>query len=315
MPAATKYRDRPHARIYFARLELPAWRELSLAARCLLTEMLARYRPGENGRLEWPVRRVAEVLGVSKSTAATALNELETIGWIEVTRVGNFSRKGRSSLYALATVDNDVTGEPATRAFERWRPDGSRPLGSRCRVSKQARTVRSEVQDSLPRDEKLSAHEDTQRPSLAQGRPDIGTWVVYIARPGEGRSGKSEFPACVMHHEPDGESVTLMVVYDVDDMGMRPVVREATEDFVWPAWRYIKTREEEKFEPSRPNHIRRDLDRLQEGLDETILALYGGWERPDKSFVDLMASFEKMLKDFGKRLQVLEKHAGPLPSV
>ena len=53
MPAATKYRDRPHARIYSAWLELPAWREASLAARCLLVEMLARYRPGENGRLEW----------------------------------------------------------------------------------------------------------------------------------------------------------------------------------------------------------------------------------------------------------------------
>jgi DNA-binding transcriptional MocR family regulator len=162
MAAATKYRDRPHARIYFAWVELPAWREASIAAHNLLVEMLVRYRPGENGRLEWSVRRVAEVLGVSKSTATTALNELETIGWIEVTRVGNFSRKGRSSLYALAMYTNDVIGEPATRAFEKWRPDGSRPLGSRCRVSKQVRTVRSEVQDSLSRDEKLSAPEDTQ---------------------------------------------------------------------------------------------------------------------------------------------------------
>jgi hypothetical protein len=162
MAAATKYRDRPHARIYSAWLELPAWREASLAARGLLVEMLGRYRPGENGKLEWPVRRVAEVLGVSKSTASTALIELETIGWIEVTRAGSFSRKGRASLYALAVYDNHVTGEPATRTFERWRPDGNRPLGPRCRVSRQTRTVRSEPQDSLPRDEKLSVPEDTQ---------------------------------------------------------------------------------------------------------------------------------------------------------
>jgi hypothetical protein len=161
MPSATKYRDRPHARIYSAWVELPAWREASIAARCLLVEMLARYRPGENGRIEWSVRRVAEVLGVSKSTASTALIELETTGWIEVTRAGSFSRKGRASLYALAMFNNDVTGEPATRTFERWRPDGSRPLGSRCRVSKQARTVRSEVQDSLSRDKRLSVPEDT----------------------------------------------------------------------------------------------------------------------------------------------------------
>jgi hypothetical protein len=162
MATATKYRDRPHARIYYAWLELPAWRAASIAARNLIVEMLARYRPGENGRLEWSVRRVAEVLGVSKSTASAALIELETIGWIEVTRAGSFSRKGRASLYALAMFTNDVTGEPATRTFERWRPDGNRPLGARCRVSRQMRTVRSEVRDSLPRDRKLSAPEDTQ---------------------------------------------------------------------------------------------------------------------------------------------------------
>jgi DNA-binding transcriptional MocR family regulator len=165
MTTATKYRDRPHARIYSAWMELSAWRAVSIAARCLLVEMLTRYRPGDNGRLEWSVRDVAEVLGVSKSTASTALIELETTGWIEVTRAGSFSRKGRASFYALAMFTNDVTGEPATRTFERWRPDGNRPLGTRCRVSRQMRTVRSELQDSLPRDKKLSAPEDTQ------GRP------------------------------------------------------------------------------------------------------------------------------------------------
>ena len=125
--------------------------------------MLARYRPHENGRLEWPVRRVAEVLGVSKTTAGKILIELETIGWIAVMRVGSFSGKSRSSHYALAMYDNDVTGEPPTRAFERWRPDGSRPVGTRSRVSIQSRSsTRPEVQDSPPRDKKLSAPEDSQ---------------------------------------------------------------------------------------------------------------------------------------------------------
>jgi len=160
MTTATKYRDRPHARIYSAWVELPAWREASLAARCLLVEMLARYRPGENGRLEWPVRRVAEVLRISKTTAGQVLIELETIGWIVVMRAGSFSGKSRASLYALAMYTNDVTGEPPTRAFERWRPDGSRPVGTRSRVSMQGRSVRPEVQDSLPRDKKLSAPKD-----------------------------------------------------------------------------------------------------------------------------------------------------------
>jgi DNA-binding transcriptional MocR family regulator len=161
MATATKFRDRPHARIYSTWVELAAWRAISIAARCLLVEMLTRYRPGDNGRLEWSVRDVAEVLGVSKSTASTALIELETTGWIEVTRAGSFSRKGRASLYALAMFTNDVTAEPATRTFERWRPDGSRPLGQRCRVSSQRRTVRQELQNSLSRDKWLSAPQDT----------------------------------------------------------------------------------------------------------------------------------------------------------
>jgi DNA-binding transcriptional MocR family regulator len=154
-------RDRPHARIYSAWMELAAWRGASLAARVLLVEMLTRYRPDNNGNLEWSIRRVADALGVSKSTASAALKELETIGWIDVMRVGSFSRKGRASLYALAMFTNDVTGEPATRTFERWRPDGSRPLGQRCRVSRQRRTVRQELQDSLSRDKRLSAPQDT----------------------------------------------------------------------------------------------------------------------------------------------------------
>jgi hypothetical protein len=174
MAAATKFRDRPHARIYFQWVELPAWREASLAARALLVEMLARYRPGENGRLEWSVRRVAEVLGVSKSTASAVLIELETIGWIEVTRAGGFLKKGRASLYALAMYANDVTGEPPTRAFERWRPDGSRPVGTRSRVSTQRRSVRSEVRDSLSRDEKPSVPEDTQ--GRSQRSPPRNEW-------------------------------------------------------------------------------------------------------------------------------------------
>ena len=81
-------RDRPHARIYSAWMELAAWRGASLAARVLLVEMLTRYRPDNNGNLEWSIRRVADALGVSKSTASAALKELETIGWIDVMRVG-----------------------------------------------------------------------------------------------------------------------------------------------------------------------------------------------------------------------------------
>jgi hypothetical protein len=165
MTTATKHRDRAHARIYSRWVELPAWREASLAARCLLVEMLARYRPGNIGTLEWSVRRVADILRVSKSTASAVLTELETIGWIEVTRAGSFSRRCVASRYALAMFANDVTGEPATNAFEHWRPDGPRPMATRSRVSKQVRSVRSEVQHSPSRNEFLSVAKDAEPPT------------------------------------------------------------------------------------------------------------------------------------------------------
>jgi hypothetical protein len=150
--------------------------------------------------------------------------------------------------------------------------------------------------------------EDRAR-EIRENLPDIGTHVVYIARPGEGRAGKSEFPAIVMHHEPDGESVVLLVIYDVDDMVTRPAMHEASEEIQWPAWRRVKGSEPEKFEPTRLNHIRRDLDETRERLDELNEALYGAWERPDKSIIEIFAVFEKGLKDLGKRLAKLESQA------
>jgi hypothetical protein len=113
---------RPHARIYAEWLDLPSWRVLSCAARCLLVEMLLDYRPGRNGRLQWSVRRTLRALGVGKQSAVTALAELEKAGWITVQRIGALGGGNAPTEYALTMYDNDVTGEEATRAFERWRP-------------------------------------------------------------------------------------------------------------------------------------------------------------------------------------------------
>ena len=153
----------------------------------------------------------------------------------------------------------------------------------------------------------IGEKEEIARQEVAAARPDKGTMVVYVSRPGEGRAGKSEFPAVVMHHEPDGESVQLLIIYDVDDFVMRPMLREVSEDWPYPAFRYPKSQEAEKFDPSRLNHIRQDLDQVREGLDETRQALYGGYERPEKSVIEIFAVFEKRLLDFGKRLQALER--------
>lgn len=124
---------KPHARIYAHWRELAAWRVLSCTARCLLVEMLLDFRPGRNGRLQWSVRRVASALGVGKQSAVTALAELEKAGWITVQKLGALGGGNAPTEFALSMYDNDVTCEPATRAFEGWEPSA---LPVRARASR-----------------------------------------------------------------------------------------------------------------------------------------------------------------------------------
>ena len=142
--------------------------------------------------------------------------------------------------------------------------------------------------------------------------PDVGQAVVYIARPGEGRAGKAEFPALVMHIEPDGKSLSILVIYDVDDQVVRPNIRQRTEEVEWPAWRWVRSAEPEKFDPSRLNIIRRDLDaartqlsELSEKLDKTRADIYGEYEAPNQPLITVLVEFEKGLKFLSKRIDKL----------
>lgn len=125
MTIATRDRAPAHARVYSSWVNLSTWRALSPNARCLLVEMLARFRPGDNGKLEWPVRAVADVLGVSKATGARVLIELERNGWIKVVKVSAFGGRASPARYALTMFADDVSGEPASRAFEYLRGEES----------------------------------------------------------------------------------------------------------------------------------------------------------------------------------------------
>jgi len=141
MATATKFRDRPHARDYAHWRQFPAWALLSLVARALLVEILMEYRPGLNGRLAWSCRKAARSISVSKDRAARALIELEMKGWVTVERVANFGRRNLPAEYALTMYASDVTGAPASFAFEAWNPTGS-PLQSLARVAAAGRDGR-----------------------------------------------------------------------------------------------------------------------------------------------------------------------------
>lgn len=142
MANATNFRDRAHARIYSHWRQFPAWATLSLVGRAILVELLLEYRPGANGRLAWSCRRAAKAVGVSKDRAARALIELETKGWLTVESVASFGRRNAPAEYALSAYPNDVSGAPASFAFEFWNPIGS-PLQTLARVASQGRGGRA----------------------------------------------------------------------------------------------------------------------------------------------------------------------------
>jgi hypothetical protein len=151
---ATNLRDRPHARVYAHWRRFPAWRALSLASRALLVEILLEYRPGLNGCLEWPCRKAAHAIGVSKDTAARALTQLELLGWLTVERIGGFRRRNAATHYALTMFPNDQTGAPPLFAFEVIDPNN--PLLGRLRVAPQGHGGRiSGTPPSRPRDTKV----------------------------------------------------------------------------------------------------------------------------------------------------------------
>jgi DNA-binding transcriptional MocR family regulator len=67
-------------------------------------------------------RTLAEQLGVSKSTAARALLQLEDAGFIETVKIGSFRRRDRmASEYRLTFHRCDASGSPPSRAFRNVR--------------------------------------------------------------------------------------------------------------------------------------------------------------------------------------------------
>jgi hypothetical protein len=106
----------------------PAWKSLSLAARCAYLELLALYNGSNNGRIALSARTLASRLPISRATASRALRELEDRGFIEVTRPGGFNLKSgdrRATEWRLNRFFCDATSKAASKAFMRWMPPKS----------------------------------------------------------------------------------------------------------------------------------------------------------------------------------------------
>lgn len=110
-----------------------AWRSLKAVARAVYTEVGFHYTGENNGRIVISVRGMAASLGISKDTAARALQMLEERGFIETVKRGAFSMKQRhASEFRMTAFRCDVRGALPSKKFMRWEPeiqDTVRPQG------------------------------------------------------------------------------------------------------------------------------------------------------------------------------------------
>jgi hypothetical protein len=110
-----------HARIYHKWIELPAWRTLSGNAVKLLTETLARHRPGDPNL--WPMSNlhVATRLNCSQNTAAKVVSELLERGWFCLERKGGVSGRTSSRVRIVSlSSEGTATRHPEPWRFENW---------------------------------------------------------------------------------------------------------------------------------------------------------------------------------------------------
>lgn len=120
MPRPT---DKPHARIYRAWMDLPAWTTLTPVAQALFVNVLTRYRPMEPNRFEISDRTATTLVNCARATASKALADLVDRGWLRVIRVGRLQgpKARRASVYALTAFPEDSASQ-ARKDFLRWQP-------------------------------------------------------------------------------------------------------------------------------------------------------------------------------------------------
>jgi hypothetical protein len=117
-----------HVRLYHTFLKTEAWKSLSVYSRAIYVEISARYGgPGSNnGRIPYAVRDAAKSLKIGKTTAATALEQLQDRGFIVEVTKGGFNVKTKlATEWRLTEFSCDITDALPTRDYAQWSPQNS----------------------------------------------------------------------------------------------------------------------------------------------------------------------------------------------
>jgi hypothetical protein len=97
----------------------PAFHSLSLLARQIWLELLLRFNGRNNGDIALSCREVAELMNVSKNTAARAFRELLDRGLVRIGQDSSFTVKTRLSRRWRLTHES-VDRSPPTNEWRAW---------------------------------------------------------------------------------------------------------------------------------------------------------------------------------------------------
>ena len=187
----------PYVQLHYYLLDCEAWHRLTFAARCAYIELAHLYNGINNGQLGLSVRRLAEQLPCNKNTASRALTELELAGFIEVMKVGTYTRKERhASEYRLTCYHCDVTHHPAAKTFNpnrRWKGNERKP---RSQIMGQA--VPLKQTDEAPEHPPVLAAGTDRAVSAQVPDPSTGTHIDIYHRALRSASVSPDLPDCCL---------------------------------------------------------------------------------------------------------------------
>lgn len=141
-----------HVRLHHWVMETAAWRTMKPVPRAVLVELMRRFNGTNNSNIPMSVREISDLVRIGKTTAADALQELESRGFIREAIPSSFARKtcsngpvGRSSRWRLTEFKCDLTGDLPTKEFARWEA----PTAVKRKHQKKQNAVRLQVR-SVP---------------------------------------------------------------------------------------------------------------------------------------------------------------------
>jgi hypothetical protein len=106
-----------YAPLPYVLLQSEAWRSLRGNSIKVWLEIRSRFNGGNNGSLSLSLDEGARLLGIGKATVSRALKELQTKGFLEMTKQGQWYGR-QATLWR--TTDSKCNGHPATNEWKHW---------------------------------------------------------------------------------------------------------------------------------------------------------------------------------------------------